>query len=79
MSRYHFHLTSDRETFDDEGVDLASLHDARCYAVRMIAEVLCNAPERYWETEQYRVTVSDPKGLTLFSVELVSADAPSIR
>lgn len=78
MTAYYFHLTNGDETRDGQGTELASLHDARCYAVQMIAEVLCNAPERYWQHEEYRVTVSDESGLTLFIVEMVSTDAASI-
>lgn len=78
MSTYYFHLENGDETRDDVGTDLATLHDARCYAVQMIAEVLCNEPERYWKHEEYRVTVSDENGLTLFIVEMVSTDAASL-
>ena len=61
------------------GTDLASLHDARCHAVRLIAEVLCGSHERYWKHEEYRMTVADSTGLTLFTVEMNSTDAPSVR
>ena len=59
MSRFYFHLTSTRDVPDHEGVELATLLDARCYAVKMIAEVLRTSPERYWEAEVYRVTVTE--------------------
>jgi hypothetical protein len=58
MSRFHFHLTSTHDLPDADGVELPSLQEARCYAVRMMAEVLCTSPERYWETEYYRVTAT---------------------
>ena len=78
MPAYYFHLQSGRETRDEAGTELASLHDARCHAVQMIAEMLCNSPERYWEHEEYRVTVSDQTGLTLFTVEMVSTDSAAL-
>lgn len=78
MSRYHFHLTCDQESRDDEGVELPTLFDARCYAVKMMAEVLCTSPERYWENDCYRVTVADGAGLTLFIVEIRSTDSAAI-
>jgi hypothetical protein len=78
MSRFHFHLTSSHDVPDIEGVELASLEDARCYAVKMMAEVLCTSPERYWEAEIYRVTATDESGLTLFTVEIVSTDAAAV-
>lgn len=78
MSRFFFHLSSTFDVPDNEGVELDSLEDARCYAVKMIAEVLCTSPERYWEAETYRVTAADERGLTLFTVEIVSTDAAAI-
>ena len=78
MSRFFFHLSTTHDIPDNEGVELDSLDEARCYAVRMIAEVLCTSPERYWETETYRVTAADERGLTLFTVEIVSTDAAAI-
>ena len=78
MSRFHFHLTNTKDWHDEEGTELATLHDARCYAVKMMAEVLCTSPERYWESDVYRVTVADDQGLTLFQVEIVSTDAAAI-
>ena len=78
MSRYHFHLLNTQPIPDTEGVELDTLHDARCYAIKMMAEVLCTSPERYWETECYRITAADDRGLTLFTVEIVSTDAAAI-
>ncbi len=78
MSRFHFHLTNTYDIPDTEGVELATLQDARCYAVKMMAEVLCTSPERYWEAEVYRVTAADDRGLTLFTVEIVSTDAAAV-
>ena len=69
---------ADNEVPDPEGVELATLNDARCYAVKMMAEVLCTAPERYWEAEMYRITAADDSGLTLFTVEIVSTDAAAV-
>jgi hypothetical protein len=75
MSKYFFHLTTAHDTPDDQGTELNGLDEARWYAVKMIAEVLCNSPEQYWEVEVYRVTVTDEAGLILFTVEVVSTDA----
>ena len=79
MPAFFFHLENGDHTRDEVGTDLATLHDARCHAVRMMAEVLCNAPERYWEHEEYKVTVEDISGLLLFTVEISSTDSPAVR
>jgi hypothetical protein len=78
MPHFHFHLTTSLETSDDEGVNLDGVAKARCYAVKMIGEVLCNSPEEYWEAEVYRVTVTDARRLILFTVEMISTDAAAI-
>jgi hypothetical protein len=75
MAKYFFHLTTSHETHDDEGTELDSLQKARCYAVKMIADVLCNSPEEYWEAEVYRVTVTDESRLILFTVEMISMES----
>lgn len=76
MSRYFFHLTHSAEIRDETGVELENLHSAKCHAVKMIADTLCEQPEKFWESETYRVNVSDNKGLMLLSVEMVSFLAP---
>jgi DNA polymerase III delta prime subunit len=78
MSRYYFNLTSSRETVDDEGVELSDLDAARCHAVQKLAEVLCRSPGEYWKEEVYRITASDERRLTLFTVEVVSLDAAAL-
>ena len=78
MERFFFHLTSTHDTPDLEGAELADLEAARCHAVTMIADVLCKNPRAYWEAEIYRVTVTDHNRLILFTVEMISTDAPSV-
>jgi hypothetical protein len=78
MSRFFFHLTSSYDTPDDVGVELDNLAAARCHAVKMIADVLCQSPGEYWKAEIYRVTVTDQTRLILFTVEVTSMDAAAI-
>lgn len=76
MNRYYFHLTHSEEIRDSVGVELESLHSAKCHAVKMIADVLCDDPNKFWNADTYRVTVSDGNGLVLLSVEMISMLAP---
>jgi hypothetical protein len=55
---------------------LATLQEARCHALKMIAEVLGKSPECYWEHEVYQITVTDETWMTLFTVEINSNDSP---
>lgn len=75
MARYFFHLTSTHDTPDTEGAELEHVEAARCHAVKMIADVLCEAPAEYWKAEVYRVTVTDESRLILFTVEMISMDS----
>lgn len=79
MPLYFFHLTTSHDTPDDRGSEHDNIDAAKCHAVKMIADVLCETPHKYWETEVYRVTVSNETRLVLFTVEMVSMDAPSIK
>jgi len=76
MPRYFFHLTHSEEIRDETGVELESVHSAKCHAVKMIADALCKDPDSFWSADTYRVTVSDSTGLVLLSVEMISTLAP---
>lgn len=78
MPTYHFHLTHSEEMRDETGVELASLHSAKCHAVQMIADLLCEDPSWFWEAETFGVTVSDSNGLQLLTVEMVATLAPAL-
>lgn len=58
------------------GVELADLHSARCHAVKLIADVLCQEPELFWKSDIYRVSMADDRGLLLLSVEMIAQAAP---
>lgn len=76
MARYFFHLTHSEEISDETGVELESLHGAKCHAVKMIADALRADPDSFWNADTYRVTVSSSTGLVLLSVEMISTLAP---
>ena len=76
MSRFYFHLTHSEDVPDTSGVELDGLHSAKCHAVKIIADALCESPDKFWDADSYRVTVSDSNGLILLSVEMISTFAP---
>ena len=78
MPRYHFHLTHDVEIRDEGGVELDELHAAKCHAVKLIADVLCEEPELFWKSDTYRVSIADDRGLLLLSVEMIAQSAPAL-
>lgn len=81
MPRFYFHSNhpAERNLQDDAGLDFATLNDAKCHAVVYAGELLCNAKEHFWETADFELTVTDEKGLILFSMRIVGTEAPAIR
>lgn len=79
MPLYVFTLAEDHDEWDGDAKDLPDPQAAKCVAIRMIAETLCNYPQKFWETDTHQVTVSDENMLTQFIVEIVTTTAPALR
>ena len=78
MPRFIFH-TNDPENAQSEPREFKSVKDAKCEAVRFAGELLCDAADSFWDTADFELTVTDEKGLILFSMRLVGIEAPAIR
>ena len=76
MSRFFFNQIDGEYKPDDEGIEFASLEEARTEAVRYAGEVLCDQPGLIWQGEDFRVEVTDADKLLLFTVIVVGVDAP---
>lgn len=79
MPKYIFTLAADHEEWSGEVQDLPDVQAAKCVAIRMIAETLCNHPQAFWEEDPHQVTVSDENMLTLFIVNIATTTSPAIR
>ena len=81
MARYYFHTNNphERTVQDEEGMDFASIYEAKCQAVRYAGEVLCDAAEHFWDSADFELTVTDEKGLILFTMRIVGTEAPAVR
>ena len=77
MSRFFFNEIEGEFKPDDQGVELASLDDARLEAVRYAAEVLRDRPSIVWEGDEYRIEVTNAEHLLLFTLIVVGLDAPA--
>lgn len=64
MPRFHFHL-EDRP--DEEGRDLASVAAAKCEAVKIAGKLICDSAAEFWDTARLLMTVTDDRGLSLFT------------
>jgi len=59
MERYFFDIKDGHDLPDEEGSEWPDLAAVRIEAVRYAAEVLKEMPERFWNAEEWTMTVSD--------------------
>lgn len=77
MARYYFNQINGVFKPDDEGLEFATLHDARVEAVRYAGEELRDNPNLVWDGQDFRVEVTDKDKLVLFTVIVTGVDAPA--
>ena len=77
MARYFFNELQGEFKPDDDGIECASLEDARTQAVQYAGEVLRDHPTLIWTGEEFRIEVTDEKQLLLFTVIVLGVDAPA--
>jgi hypothetical protein len=70
MPRYFFHMANDSIGCDDDGVELASIDDARKEAVIYAAETLKDKPEIAWRDKEFCVQVEDEYGQVVCVVKV---------
>jgi hypothetical protein len=78
LERYFFHLEDGRSITDADGTELKNLEEAKHEAVQLIAQTLCNEPSKFWNAETYHVSVTDQRGLVLFTLEMVATLSPAV-
>ena len=62
---------------DVDGMEMASLGEARVQAARYMGEVIRDRPGLVWAGEEVRVEVTDAWQLVLFTIIAVGIDAPA--
>lgn len=79
MPRYHFTAEDGRTYPDKHGIELADTAAARVHALRVLGELLVEAPEAFWAQEALSLTVCDADRLTLFRLEVMAVVSPAAR
>lgn len=79
MPRYFFHIEDGSHVQDDVGVELDGLTEAKCEAVRLAGQSICDAAGHFWDREEWKLIASDEKGLTLFVLDFFGTEAPAVR
>lgn len=72
MPRYFFDIADGQDLPDDQGSVHADLNAARHEAIRYSGEVLREMPERFWNAEEWRMTVSDANRIPLFVLKFIA-------
>jgi hypothetical protein len=68
LPRYFFHTQTDTRTTDENGLEFPSPVDARREAIRTCGEIMRDAPEAFWGSRPWSVTVTDAVGLVLWEI-----------
>ena len=81
MPRYFFHTNhpAERVLQDDEGMVFPDVQKAKGEAVAYAGRLLCDAAENFWDNADFELTVTDAKGLILFTLRVVGTQAPAVR
>jgi carbohydrate-selective porin OprB len=79
VPRYFFYTNNPDAPGSPEGWDFKSVAIAKCEAVRFAGQLLCDSAESFWDGADFEMTVTDEKGLILFTMRLVGTEAPAIR
>jgi hypothetical protein len=75
MPRYFFDIKDGHDFPDLQGSEWPDLAAARIEAVRYAAEVLKEMPERFWNAEEWKMTVSDQRRQQLFTLKFLAESA----
>lgn len=78
MPRYFFDIRDGTDLPDLQGSEHAGLDAARIEAVRYSAEVLKEMPERFWNAEEWKMTVSDFNRKPLFTLKFLAEISPIV-
>ena len=79
MPRYFFHIEDHIGAQDEEGVELETLAEAKCAAVRLAGQHICDSASHFWDTDGWKLTATDETGLTLFCLIFIGVDAPVVQ
>ena len=79
MHKFYFHTNdpSERSVQDDVGMDFPTVHAAKCQAVVYTGQLLADVGEKFWDYADFELTVTDHRGLILFTMRVTGTEAPA--
>lgn len=78
MPTFHFTVRDGSDRPDPVGVDLPNLKAARHHAVAFAGQLLIGDPDAFWSGDDWRMEVTDDRGLILLTLIFVGLDAPAV-
>ena len=79
MPRYHFNAHDDKDSLDEEGIDLPDLLTAQTEAIRLAGGMLLDEASLVHALKGWSVSVVDPEGRTLLRVEVNVIDLTTLN
>lgn len=76
MPRFHFHVHDGRDWPDEEGVELASVAQARIEALRHAGDMLKDSAIEAQHARGWRMQVTDGQGQTVLYLEFRLTETP---
>jgi hypothetical protein len=79
VQRYFFHTQTGTRATDVEGTVLGSPNEARRQAIQTCGEMMRDAPEGFWGSRPWSVTVTNFAGLVLWEISMdgIECSAPA--
>ena len=77
MPSYFFHTADGTRDLDREGTQLPDNAAARKEAIKFAGALMHDQPDILWDGRDYRVEVTNRAGDLLFTIVMLSIDAPA--
>jgi len=78
MPRYFFHIEDGPTTRDEEGTELKDVSVAKCEAVKLAGQMICDSAASFWDRQEWKLTATNEDGLILFCLHFVGIEAPAV-
>ena len=77
MPIYRFNIDDGPNCAATRSVRIESLTEAKSEAVKAAGQAICAAAASFWDQAEWKMTVTDEIGLTLFELLIIGVEAPA--
>lgn len=78
MPRFFYNVHDGRDIADVEGCELPTIRAAQAQALTYAGHLLSDLKEDFWCDGEWRMEVTDERGLILFSLHFVGIEAATL-